>query len=122
MFQARAILSQFDKNLYYDDCPAEDKKNNQRLANNNGSPDNTINNIVVYPNPANNELKVYLVVEDSQEAVIFIYNLMGELVNAKNLVNGVNSMNTTELANGTYLYTIKINEGNVKNGKLLIMK
>lgn len=76
---------------------------------------NSINNVTYnadvtsYPNPANNELIVDYTLTNVQTPVLSVYNLIGAKVASYplNPVNGKLSINTSNLDNGMYFYTIE---------------
>lgn len=68
----------------------------------------------LYPNP----VKDYLYIETSEKVTVYIYNLLGSLVESKSLSSGNNKINMTSLQGGTYI--IKIQSGKyVKTYKIL---
>jgi hypothetical protein len=120
VFQARAILSSVDKTIYNSNCGV---RIGSRIGNEDGqSNTDEVKDITIYPNPTNNELTTVISIDDSQIAVISIYNLLGELVKNQNLKNGNTKIDISDLKSGTYLYSIKIDGNQVKNDKLIIIK
>jgi hypothetical protein len=62
----------------------------------------SINQDVVYPNPANN----YVMVEVVDYTDMLLYNSLGALVKNIRLVPGQNAVRIDELSNGFYMYSI----------------
>lgn len=65
--------------------------------------------VTSYPNPANNELIVDYTLTNVQAPVLSVYNLIGAKVASYTLnpVNGKLAINTSNLDNGMYFYTIE---------------
>jgi len=83
-----------------------------------------IQNLVLYPNPADNELNVQFSLESSQKVVVQIQNLSGKILQ-NNLINangGTNLvfMNTSELSSG--MYFMKINIGGAQKTIQFVIK
>ncbi len=76
----------------------------------------------IYPNPAKEQLTIESDLKRSDQAVITIYNIMGEIVLSEKLIVGKTAINTTNLNNGTYLYRIIIDGNIAKADKLIIIK
>ncbi len=75
--------------------------------------------IVVYPNPASNELKVHFDHQQATPVLMKIYNLLGELQIEQKLTE--NKSLPIDLKNGTYFYTIVADDGApFKSGKLIV--
>lgn len=119
VFQARAILAEFDQNLYYSDCPKTDTKT-RRIDNSEGIDDT--GEIVVYPNPTINELNVSMFVGEKDEVKINIYNMMGALIKTQRLENNFSNIDVSMLYSGIYLYEIEKNHSPVKKNKFVIAK
>jgi hypothetical protein len=68
-------------------------------------------NIKIFPNPANQLLNVIL--EDGQIGKIDIFNLLGQKVLTKNLLEQNNQLGIESLSSGTYLVNILIGEKTV---------
>lgn len=119
VFQARAILAEFDQNLYYSDCPKTDTKP-RRIDNSEGIDDT--GEIVVYPNPTINELKVSMFVGENEKVDILIYGMMGNLIKEQAIQNQQTKIDLSLLQSGIYLYEIHKGEQSVKNGKFIIAR
>ncbi len=89
--------------------------------------------IRVYPNPFSNEVKIEFSLQKSEIISLTISDLQGKIVKTilnKTQVeagkfqtswNGKND-NGSPLTNGTYIYTIQNEQGEIKSGKVLLMQ
>jgi hypothetical protein len=73
------------------------------------------NNISVYPNPVVN----HMIISGQKDAKLFIQDATGRVVMIEELNEGENTINTADLANGTFIF--KVVKGNllVGNGKFV---
>ncbi|MES2516005.1 MAG: T9SS type A sorting domain-containing protein [Bacteroidota bacterium] len=76
----------------------------------------------IYPNPAKEQLTIEADIKRSDQTVINIYNIMGEIVLSEKISSGETAVNTSTLKNGTYLYRIIIDGNIAKADKLIIIK
>lgn len=80
----------------------------------------------IYPNPANESVTTidYKLPQDAKDAVICIYNIVGNEVKRYNIDNeqGKINLNTTDLPNGFYFCTLNINKKVVATNKLIILR
>lgn len=64
-----------------------------------------------YPNPFSNTTDIKFYVEDESDAVITVYNTLGDIVNQQSIktIIGENkiTINAKDLASGTYIYSLK---------------
>lgn len=67
----------------------------------------TIEEFVIYPNPANSEININLPIEDN--TVAYIYNITGALIQEVNLANDLTRVDINDLAPG--LYMIAVSDG-----------
>lgn len=78
-----------------------------------GEVTNPMTSARVYPNPTNGTLYVEVNASQSSEAVMTVFNIMGQKVAEKNvnLTTGIHttSINTNELSSGVYFVTVKAN-------------
>lgn len=79
--------------------------------------ESTTINIVVYPNPAKNELRF----SNIPEGNIYIYNINGQLMIEKQNVDGSCKLDITNLKNGTYIVRV-IMDNQACTSKLNIIK
>lgn len=77
----------------------------------------------VYPNPATNALKVRSIepLNSLTSPMIIISDFTGRTVIKGNLADGLNTINTTGLPAGMYVYTIQSGK-NVQTGKTMIVR
>ncbi|MBO7491007.1 MAG: T9SS type A sorting domain-containing protein [Bacteroidales bacterium] len=77
--------------------------------------DNTLTDMALYPNPANNKVTVALSSMEAANATLSIYNLMGQCVYAEpiNVMEGNNfiSVNISNLNAGVYVVNVKTAQG-----------
>jgi len=73
-------------------------------------------NIRIYPNPGNEEIKVRIAVQHKQ-SLIELFDLKGRLVLKENFTGTEGSINSTFLPSGTYIYKITSNDGLFESGK-----
>ena len=73
-------------------------------------------NIRIYPNPGNEEIKVRIAVQHKQ-SLIELFDLKGRLVLKENFTGTEGSINSTFLPSGTYIYKITSNVGLYESGK-----
>ncbi len=79
---------------------------------------NTVSNdkISVYPNPSSGLVNIYM--NNSNNARIEVYNMVGKLVHRKNVVN---ETETIDLSGQKGMYIIKVSNGNsVSTQKLIV--
>ena len=74
-------------------------------------------NVKVYPNPVNDKLTIVL--NSQSNALIQLYNQLGELVFEEKIQTDTAEINTVLLANGIYLLSIKTQEG-ISSKKVVI--
>ncbi|MBW8051506.1 MAG: T9SS type A sorting domain-containing protein [Cytophagales bacterium] len=81
--------------------------------------------ITVYPNPANETVTFdYKLPENTNDAVISIYNLVGNQLKSYRIDNERGTINITisDLPNGLYFYSLKVDNNTIARNKLLIIK
>jgi lysophospholipase L1-like esterase len=79
---------------------------------------------LVYPNPANNYIKIRLN-ENFVTGTFQLFNILGKEIITEHIYSGIEntiSLNRQNILPGIYLYRIKNNNGNIKEGKILILK
>lgn len=64
----------------------------------------TKNNVILYPNPIHNE--AILEIKNSENSNLEVYDMNGKLVLRKSLNNSKNTINTSNLAKGVYLFKV----------------
>lgn len=78
-----------------------------------------INNLKVFPNPANNVLN-FQFDEPIQNAKIRIYSSIGQLMVNQNVTDSNMQFNVFDWHNGVYFYVITVEGEVVKNGQVLV--
>ncbi len=78
----------------------------------------TSNGVVIYPNPAKDEVNVF-VSSVSKHTKLKVYNALGQLVLAANLNDNNTRINISGLSEGIYVYRVEENESVIKQGKLI---
>ena len=79
----------------------------------------------VYPNPANTFINVPVTVKESTNVSVTISNVTGQVVRTQNMGTiaagnmSIASINTADLANGVYIYTINANGGRIA-GRIVV--
>lgn len=89
------------------------KKNNLATIESNSE------SILIYPNPAKNEVNVRM--KKTEAATFMIYDISGKLVNSGN-VSAEGKINVDQLTNGSYILAIQLKSGEKRTEKLLIKK
>lgn len=124
VYEARVLLSEIDTlgTVYYNACELDGEA---RMASVNTDPiadENT--ELMVYPNPATDQLTVNYKVEPTDIVLFEIYNLIGEKVLSYTLSASHNeqSLSLAGLNAGVYMYKYTINGQNIKADKLVIVK
>ena len=80
------------------------------------------NELLVYPNPTRNVIKLKNTASDTKNAVAELYNISGQLVLSKNLnlvENNAERLNVSKLENGYYILRIS-NNGDTLEEKIMI--
>jgi len=78
----------------------------------------------LYPNPNNGQMVLEYSIDETENGILFIYDLTGKII-AEHIVNSKNKsllVNESELEAGIYFYQIKINDKILKKDKLIILK
>ncbi|MBP7810501.1 MAG: T9SS type A sorting domain-containing protein [Bacteroidia bacterium] len=76
------------------------------------------NGVTVYPNPATEEVTVF-VTSVSKNTRLEVYNALGQIVISRKLDDTETKISISELANGVYIYRIGDNDAIIKQGKLI---
>lgn len=125
VYQARVLLSEIDTlgTVYYNVCETAEAETRMLLINNDGSQDEN-SSLMVYPNPATNQLILNYQLASTDFAVFDIYNLIGEKVMMQKLNPNENEkeFSVVQLNSGVYFYKYSINEQIIKTDKLVIVK
>ncbi|GAB4250291.1 MAG: hypothetical protein Kow0079_03500 [Vicingaceae bacterium] len=122
VYNARVLLAITDSFQTFENaCETINFSTNNLRVNNiyNDTVTHSINNILVYPNPASISLNVDILLEHSQ---LTITDLNGKIVFKSSLVKGLNTINIAHLSNGVYITRIENKENIIYNDKLVIIK
>lgn len=125
VYQARVMLSGIDSlgTEYYNACETDGDETRMSYTNTDASQDGNAA-LLVYPNPATNQLTVNYQIESTDEAVFEVYNSIGEKVMLQKLSAGENeqTFSVVQLNSGVYFYKYSINDQIIKTNKLVIVK
>ena len=80
-----------------------------------GNNDNLLSNVVIYPNPATNNLNI----QNAENSSIKVFDLLGRIVALENNISLNQQLDVSKLTTGTYLIKI-INGNQVKTDKFII--
>ena len=82
----------------------------------------TEENLVIYPNPAEDELNLALNLDDKREIDILITNFMGKAVYKAHLQNALNQVISIDVSQYSGLYLVSIISGNQKVTKTAVIR
>ena len=82
-----------------------------------GNNDNLLSNVVIYPNPATNNLNI----QNAENSSIKVFDLLGRIVVLENNISLNQQLDVSKLTTGTYLIKI-INGNHVKTDKFIISR
>jgi thiol-disulfide isomerase/thioredoxin len=82
-----------------------------------GNNDNLLSNVVIYPNPATNNLNI----QNAENSSIKVFDLLGRIVVLENNISLNQQLDVSKLTTGTYLIKI-INGNQVKTDKFIISR
>jgi hypothetical protein len=78
------------------------------------------NAVSIYPNPFKNTLQIRLNdVAEMEDAVVYIYNILGVEMSYSKLTQQVTSLETNNLSSGIYLYKVMSKNKTVQSGRLI---
>ena len=71
----------------------------------------------VYPNPANNQVRI-----ESAQGIesVMVYNMMGALVETIPANSMILNVNLSQYRNGTYFFNIRQSDGTVSNQRVVV--
>ncbi|MBP9083047.1 MAG: T9SS type A sorting domain-containing protein [Bacteroidia bacterium] len=76
----------------------------------------TVENVTVYPNPFTDKIEV--AIKNNMQSEIILFDITSSKLLQQNFTNSV-SLNTEQLAKGTYLYELRNKNGIIKSGKVV---
>lgn len=120
VYQARALLRRYDTTEYYSACEFSIPNfvnNASRFLNaTSETVSSTDLSVLVFPNPANNEITI---ASNMSDAEFILYNLLGAET-ARVKLKGNDKLNVSELPSGVYLFKITKDGAVVKSEKIMI--
>lgn len=123
VYQARVLLSPIDSigTEYLNSCETDE---NRSAIFNSESVEEENTALMVYPNPASDQLTINYQLSASDVAVFEIYNVVGEIVLTRtlNTSEGEQKLPLSNLNSGIYFYKYSINDRIVSKDKLVIVK
>jgi hypothetical protein len=130
VYMARVMLSQNDSipNLYYNDCEAVADTGSGKWDGNDYNEPDVVNNtddaiqILVYPNPTQNELYVQLSGIENAVSRIEMWTALGQKVKQTAINTGMNKIDVSSMSVGIYHYIIYVNGERMETGKQIIIK
>jgi hypothetical protein len=113
---ARAMLSRFDSIPYLDvhACEAPPPPPSAKMGEEESGDDDAASaagqgGILVYPNPTNGDVHISLVLKDGEVSELTIRDVVGAEVANVRMRDGLNTVSTSSLRQGLYLFTISVN-------------
>lgn len=127
VYMARAMLSEMDTIPYQYRHECEFAGEGSGKWDENEEDETTVTtddelNIMVFPNPATNELYVSITGGEKSVMQFEMWTTMGQRVKLENIKSGLNTISATELSSGIYHYRIKVDDVFKKSGKQIIVK
>lgn len=122
VYNARVLLSTIDTAVYVNECevvPLHSGTHKNILEE-----DSIAGNIVVFPNPANDKLTIFINLQEEQSVTLTLYDITGKLMlsDTFNTDNGTKQTSISTLSEGMYIYKVNVNNNTVKIGKLIITR
>lgn len=123
VYEARVLLAEIDSigTIYYNPCEYGEE---DRMSIITSEPNDESTPLMVYPNPAIDQIKLTYRVNAGDLVTFEIYNIIGEKVMSQRLNSSEEefSISTAELTAGVYTYKYSINGKSVNTNKLVIVK
>jgi hypothetical protein len=76
------------------------------------------NGVVIYPNPASDEVSVFIT-SISSHTTLKVFNALGQIVINKAIKDNTTKIDISDLSHGIYVYRVEDNETIIKQGKLI---
>lgn len=73
----------------------------------------------IYPNPATHEVNIKIA-SIEQQAVLYIYNSLGQLVKKELLTVGINKVNVSSYSRGTYVFELRYGDLILSSNKVIL--
>lgn len=77
--------------------------------------------LYVYPNPAPAGMNANIIVDDEEATLINLYDIHGKLLRQFEDFGIIKTINTAGLTKGTYILRMRLRNGNVVTGKLMLL-
>ena len=77
---------------------------------------------LIYPNPAKDELSIYVDFKNDQADQLTLYNYIGEQIFQQNIAGNITKVSLANVPSGIYICVLKNKNNNVYSQKLLIIK
>ncbi|MBL4709894.1 MAG: T9SS type A sorting domain-containing protein, partial [Flavobacteriales bacterium] len=127
VLMARNVLGQMGHHSFRNDCENLNISPISLNGNGNGKGKKRLKSInsevLLYPNPTQNELRVVVELKAGEQAEISFFDLLGKEVMKTQLSTGnIRSISTVSLENGMYLYQVYVNGVLLKRGKQMIQR
>jgi hypothetical protein len=78
--------------------------------------------MVIYPNPARDKITIKINQKDSSEIKLVIYNLQGQMLLQKDLVQNNTEIDVSLLPQGIYVARVSFGDGSYRQGKFVVVK
>jgi hypothetical protein len=119
VYLARLLLSRIESTVYFNSCEDMIERRNFEKPKDDASLE-----VLVYPNPAQNEFIVELIGDiNDQEALLELYDIFGKKVKRVILTNEpLKTINISELSAGLYFYKLGINNNIIRQDKIIVIK
>jgi hypothetical protein len=122
VYQARALLIPYDTMHYWNACELSLNSSGQKIAVSNSAESES--EIVVYPNPASDEVFILIKESTSEKLQISLYDAVGKLMMNKTLaiLNGMADFSVKEIPTGVYFYKLTVGNAIIKQERLVVVK
>lgn len=124
VYNARALLTRVESTVYFNSCETPGAHSSSIETTNTVISPLADGGIILYPNPANDELHIATHMEAGQTGQLAVYDVTGKLMLSKELNGNTTNVeiSTAGLSEGIYLYKLSVNNTEVKSGKLSIIR
>jgi Secretion system C-terminal sorting domain len=81
-------------------------------------------NVLVYPNPSSDKFFIAYNLGDNSNALLQVFDINGRFVTSQVLATNrdIYTLETNNMENGVYLYTVTAANGIIASGKLVLIK
>jgi hypothetical protein len=125
VYEARAIISAYDgvDVVYNDNCSEGHSLQTLPTENTNENKSLPADNFMVFPNPNNGEMQLSYTLTSATSATVTLYDMGGRMMYS-NKIDARNNMLTIskpDLGSGVYYYTVRVDNKELKTGKIVIV-